>query len=105
MKIAEKCGFEFEFGKTKLPAFTTPDGSDNKDYFVRMCRDGMKRHYGENPDKSVTERLEYEINMIDKMGYINYYLIVHDFIRYAKSVGIPVGPGRGSELEALRLTA
>ena len=101
VKIAEKCNFEFEFGKTKLPAFTTPDGSDNKDYFVRMCRDGMKRHYGENPDKSVTERLEYEINMIDRMGYINYYLIVHDFIRYAKSVGIPVGPGRGSGVGSL----
>ena len=101
VKIAERCNFEFEFGKTKLPAFTTPDGSDNKEYFVRMCYEGLHRHYGENPEQKVIDRLEYEINMIDQMGYVNYYLIVHDFIRYAKSVGIPVGPGRGSGVGSL----
>ncbi len=101
VKIAEMCNFDFEFGKTKLPAFTTPDGSDNKEYFVRMCREGLRKHYGENPSKAVTDRLDYEIDMIDKMGYVNYYLIVHDFIRYAKSVSIPVGPGRGSGVGSL----
>ena len=100
-KIAERCNFDFEFGKTKLPAFTTPDGSENKNYFVRMCYEGLRRHYGESPDKKILDRLEYEIDMIDTMGYINYYLIVHDFIRYAKSRGIPVGPGRGSGVGSL----
>ena len=61
-----------------------------------MCYEGMHRLYGENPDPSVTERLEYELEVIDQMGYVDYYLIVHDFINYAKSQGIPVGPGRGS---------
>lgn len=95
-KIAERCNVTFEFGKTKLPAFLAPDGRKNDEYFISMCYEGMKKHYGDNPDKEILERLEYEISVIKKMGYINYYLIVHDFIRYAKSVGIPVGPGRGS---------
>lgn len=99
--IAERCGFDFEFGKTKLPRFDTPDGSDNRDYFIKMCFDGLHRHYGETPDKAIVDRLNYEISTIDTMGYINYYLIVHDFIRYAKSVGIPVGPGRGSGVGSL----
>ncbi len=94
--IAERCNLDFEFGKTKLPRFDTPDGSDNKEYFRRMCYEGLHRHYGENPSQDIIDRLEYEISTIDSMGYINYYLIVHDFIRYAKSVNIPVGPGRGS---------
>lgn len=95
-KIAERCNLDFEFGKTKLPRFDTPDGSDNKDYFLRVCYDGLRRHYGENPKPEILDRLQYEINTIEQMGYINYFLIVYDFIRYAKSVGIPVGPGRGS---------
>ncbi len=95
-KIADMCNFDFEFGVTKLPYFEAPNGQDNKSYFVDLCRAGMKKHYGENPDKEVSERMDYEISVIDKMGYINYYLIVFDFINYAKSVGIPVGPGRGS---------
>lgn len=99
--IAERCNVEFEFGKTKLPRFDTPDGSDNKEYFVRMCYEGLYRHYGDNPPQELRDRLEYEISTIDTMGYVNYYLIVHDFIRYAKSVGIPVGPGRGSGVGSL----
>ncbi|NCC06818.1 MAG: DNA polymerase III subunit alpha [Clostridia bacterium] len=95
-KIAEMCNFDFEFGVTKLPYFEAPNGQDNKDYFVDLCRAGLKKHYGDNPDKGALERMDYEISVIDKMGYINYYLIVFDFINYAKSVGIPVGPGRGS---------
>ena len=94
--IADQCNLEFEFGHTKLPRFDTPDGSDNRDYFRRMCYEGLYRHYGEHPDPSIVERLEYEISTIDSMGYVNYYLIVYDFIRQAKSMGIPVGPGRGS---------
>ena len=96
VKIAERCHLEFEFGKTKLPHFETPDGSGNEEFFVRMCREGLLRRYGEHPDQSLKDRLDYEIETISTMGYVNYYLIVWDFIRYAKSVDIPVGPGRGS---------
>lgn len=96
VKIAERCNVEFEFGKTKLPRFDTPDGSDNVEYFRRKCYAGLYEKYGEHPDPSVAERLEYELATIQQMGYVNYYLIVYDFVRYAKEVGIPVGPGRGS---------
>lgn len=95
-RIAEQCNFDFEFGVTKLPYFEAPDGRDNKEYFVSLCEEGLQKHYGGRITKELRERLEYEISVIDRMGYINYYLIVYDFIRYAKSVGIPVGPGRGS---------
>ena len=99
--IADQCNLEFEFGHTKLPRFDTPDGSDNRDYFRRLCMEGLHRHYGEHPDPAILERLEYEISTIDTMGYVNYYLIVYDFIRQAKSMGIPVGPGRGSGVGSL----
>lgn len=99
--IADQCNLEFEFGHTKLPRFDTPDGSDNREYFRRMCYEGLHRHYGEHPDQSIIDRLEYEISTIDTMGYVNYYLIVYDFIRQAKSMGIPVGPGRGSGVGSL----
>lgn len=96
VKIAERCHVEFEFGKTKLPRFETPNGQENVAYFREKCHEGLHRHYGEHPDPAISERLEYELATIQKMGYVNYYLIVHDFVRYAKEVGIPVGPGRGS---------
>lgn len=95
-KIADRCNMTFEFGHTKLPAFNAPDGRDNVEYFETMCKEGLYRHYGENPSEELWERLNYELSIIKRMGYVNYYLIVHDFIHYAKSVGIPVGPGRGS---------
>ena len=72
-KIADRCNVEFEFGKTKLPRFDTPDGSDNREYFRRMCYAGLLKHYGENPKKEIVDRLEYEISTIDTMGYVNYY--------------------------------
>lgn len=96
VKIAERCNVEFEFGKTKLPHFDTPNGQENVAYFREKCYEGLYRHYGEHPAQSIIDRLEYELKTIEKMGYVNYYLIVHDFVRYAKEVGIPVGPGRGS---------
>nr|WP_302819222.1 DNA polymerase III subunit alpha [Ruthenibacterium lactatiformans] len=95
-RIAEMCSFDFEFGVTKLPYFVAPDGMDNKEYFVKLCRDGLLRRYGADVPEDIRARLDYEISIIDRMGYINYYLIVFDFINYAKSQGIPVGPGRGS---------
>ena len=95
-RIAEMCSFDFEFGVTKLPYFVAPDGMDHKEYFVKLCRDGLLRRYGADVPEDIRARLDYEISIIDRMGYINYYLIVFDFINYAKSQGIPVGPGRGS---------
>ena len=95
-KIADRCNMTFEFGHTKLPAFNAPDGRDNTEYFESMCREGLCRRYGENPEQELWDRLNYELDIIKRMGYVNYYLIVHDFINYAKSQGIPVGPGRGS---------
>lgn len=95
-KIAEHCNVEFEFGKLRLPHFDVPNNRDHTEYFRSECFKGLERRYGSQPDKSLVERLEYEINTIDKMGYIDYYLIVNDYVSYAKSTGIPVGPGRGS---------
>ncbi|MFV0498166.1 MAG: DNA polymerase III subunit alpha [Candidatus Fimivivens sp.] len=96
LKIAERCNVDFTFGELKLPSFTVPDGRENHEYFRASCYEGMYRHYGEKPSQEVVDRLEYELSVIEKMGYVDYYLIVHDFIAYAKSQGISVGPGRGS---------
>ena len=95
-KIADLCDFHFEFGNTKLPYFRAPGGMDNQDYFEKLCREGLERRYPGKVTPELKERLEYEIGVVKKMGYTNYYLIVYDFINYAKSKGIPVGPGRGS---------
>ncbi len=94
-KIAEMCNLEFTFHEYHLPSFPVPDGMTNEDYFRQLCYAGFRERY-ENPPAEYTERLEYEIDIISRMGYVNYYLIVWDFIRYAKEQGIPVGPGRGS---------
>ena len=93
--IADRCNVEFEFGKIKLPFFDT-NGEDHYEYFRRKCYDGLYKIYGDNPDSQVINRLEYELSVINQMGYVDYYLIVWDFINYAKTHNIPVGPGRGS---------
>ena len=95
-RIADMCDFHFEYGQTKLPYFKAPDGMENQEYFEKLCREGLERRYPGKVTDELRERLEYEINVIKTMGYTNYYLIVYDFINYAKSKGIPVGPGRGS---------
>jgi len=95
-KIADRCNVTFEFGNTKLPVYSAPTGESNCDYFYRLCFEGLKRNYGDNVDSKIIDRLNYELSVIEKMGYITYYLIVYDFIRYAKENNIPVGPGRGS---------
>lgn len=95
-KIADMCNFDFEFGKTKLPNFTVPDGYSHYEYFKMKCYDGLKKRYGDNPDSLYIDRLEYELSVIENMGYVDYFLIVADFIQYARDNGIPVGPGRGS---------
>ncbi len=94
-KIAERCNVEFVFNQYHLPSFPVPEGYTNEEYFRKLCMDGFRERY-ENPPESYLQRLEYEIGVISRMGYVNYYLIVWDFIRYAKEEGIPVGPGRGS---------
>ena len=97
VKIAEKCNFEFEFGHTILPNYDVPkEFKTHSEYFRKICNDGIIERYGINPSQEVKDRLEYELGVIEKMGYVDYFLIVWDYIHYAKSVGIPVGPGRGS---------
>ena len=93
--IADRCNLEFTFHEYHLPSFPVPEGYTNEEYFRELCMKGFRERY-ENPPESYKERLEYEIGVISRMGYVNYYLIVWDFIRYAKEQGIPVGPGRGS---------
>ena len=94
-KIADMCNLEFTFHEYHLPSFPVPEGFTNEEYFRKLCYDGFRERY-ENPPQEYVDRLEYEIGVISRMGYVNYYLIVWDFIRYAKESGIPVGPGRGS---------
>ncbi len=94
-KIADRCNVEFVFNQYHLPSFPVPEGYTNEEYFRKLCMDGFRERYPDPPE-SYKERLEYEIGVISRMGYVNYYLIVWDFIRYAKEQGIPVGPGRGS---------
>ena len=95
MKIADRCNLEFVFNEYHLPTFPVPEGYTDETYFRKLCEDGFRERYP-NPTQEYRERLEYEIGVISRMGYVNYYLIVWDFIRYAKESGIPVGPGRGS---------
>ena len=94
-KIAEQCNLDFTFHEYHLPAFPVPEGVTNEEYFRSLCMKGFAERYPQAP-QSYRERLEYEMGVISRMGYVNYYLIVWDFIRYAKENGIPVGPGRGS---------
>ena len=95
-KIAQRCHVEIEFGVTKLPKFDVPEGFTSWEYLNKLCFDGLKRRYGEDPDPALVERLNYELGVIKSMGYVDYFLIVWDFIHFAKSNGIMVGPGRGS---------
>ena len=95
VKIAERCNVEFTFHEYHLPAYPVPEGYTNEEYFRKLCYEGFQERYPDAPEE-YRERMEYEIKVISSMGYVNYYLIVWDFIHYAKSVGIPVGPGRGS---------
>ena len=95
-KIADMCNVEFEFGKYHLPHFQLPEGwTDGDAYFEKLCMDGFRWRYPTEPPEYL-EKLRYEMGMIRKMGFVDYFLIVSDFIAYAKNHGIPVGPGRGS---------
>ena len=97
VKIADKCNVEFEFGHTILPNYDVPkEFETHYDYFKKLCDDGIKQRYGENPSKEILDREAYELSIIKKMGFVDYFLIVWDYIHFAKENGIPVGPGRGS---------
>ena len=95
-EIAKRCQVEIEFGVQKVPKFDVPEGYDAFSYLKMLCETGLVRRYGENPGKELKERLDYELTTIQNMGYVDYFLIVWDFIRYARDHGIAVGPGRGS---------
>ena len=94
-KIADRCDVEIEFGVTKLPKYDVPDAMTSWEYLNKLCYEGLERRY-ENPPEELRERLKYELDTIQHMGYVDYFLIVWDFINYAKRHDIAVGPGRGS---------
>lgn len=94
--VAEACNFDFKFGEYHLPQFIAPDGKTNTAYLRELCESGLHERYGESPSSELYDRLNYELNTIESMGYVEYFLIVWDFINYAKTNGIVVGPGRGS---------
>jgi len=98
--IADACNVELEFGVTKLPMYDVPKGYGAYEYLEKLCKEGLEKRY-ENPGKELTDRLEYELKVIKDMGYVDYFLIVWDFINYAKLSNIPVGPGRGSAAGSL----
>ena len=94
-KIAERCNVEIEFGHYHLPVYQLPEGMTAQQYLKKLCMDGLNKKY-KVVTKELTERLEYELNVINDMGFNDYFLIVWDFINYSRTHGIPVGPGRGS---------
>ena len=97
LEVAEKCNVEFEFGHTILPNYDVPNEFETHyDYLKYLCDEGIQKKYGEKVTPEILNRVEYELSVIKKMGYVDYFLIVWDYINFAKSEGIPVGPGRGS---------
>jgi DNA polymerase-3 subunit alpha len=94
--VAERCNVKLEFGKYHLPHYTAPDGKTREAFLRELCQEGLKKRYGDAPGPDILSRLEHELKTISGMGFISYFLIVWDFIHYAKGKGIPVGPGRGS---------
>ncbi len=95
-KIAERCNFQFELGKIKLPQFETPNGKSADEYLEELCYQGVKKRYSEKPNKEVLDRVNYELGVIKQTGFASYFLIVQDFVNWAKGSRIVVGPGRGS---------
>ena len=101
LEIAERCDVELELGRQLIPRYTTPDGSSEQDYLRRMVQDGLRERYGDPAPAEALERAEYELDVIERMGFSGYFLIVWDFVKYAKDSGIAVGPGRGSAAGSL----
>jgi DNA polymerase III subunit alpha len=101
LEIAERCSVEIELGKMLIPRFPTPDDSPEPEYLRRLAHAGLRLRYGDPPPAEAVERLEMELGVIEKMGFSAYFLIVWDFVKYAKDQGIAVGPGRGSAAGSL----
>ncbi len=99
-KIADRCNVTIEFGELKLPHYETPEGYDSWSYLNKLCNDGLKYRYGDDGER-LRERLEYELSVIQRMGYVDYFLIVWDYVNFARTNGIIVGPGRGSAAGSL----
>jgi len=95
-KIAEKCNFEIKLGETQLPHYTVPEGFNPETFLRKLSEEGLKKRFGSNITPQQTERMEYELSVIEKTGFASYFLIVQDFVNWAKNQGIVVGPGRGS---------
>jgi DNA polymerase-3 subunit alpha len=95
-RIVEACNFEFKLGEIKMPRFETPNGKSPEEYLEELCYEGLKKRYGEKVEQKVLDRLKYELDVIKKTGFASYFLIVQDFVNWAKSQRIVVGPGRGS---------
>ena len=95
-KIMQACNFEFELGKTKLPSFEVPNHKTPDEYLEELCKQGLKRRFKDNLNKEITDRLNHEISVIEETGFASYFLIVQDFVNWAKEQRIVVGPGRGS---------
>ncbi|MFO0985514.1 MAG: DNA polymerase III subunit alpha, partial [Planctomycetota bacterium] len=109
-EIAERCSLKLSFDQYHLPQFTPPDGSDSRTYFRNLCTQGLRERYGDPPPPAAAQRLEMEMGIIEQMGFASYFLVVWDFIRFARENGVPVGPGRGSAAGsivayALRITS
>lgn len=100
-KIAERCNLDFKFGEFHLPKYKVPDGYDSNSYLSELAEKGLKKQLGSKVPENYRKRFQHELNMIEKMGFSSYFLIVWDFINYAKSKDIPVGPGRGSAAGSL----
>ena len=101
MAIAEQCNLKLDLDQYHLPVYSPPEGFTNKDYLVKLCKDGLRKRYGVEGSPELDSRLILELKTIEDMGFVSYFLIVWDFINYAKSIGVPVGPGRGSAAGSL----
>ena len=101
LEIAERCDVELELGGQLIPRYPTPDGADEGEYLRSLVAQGLRERYGDPPPADALERADYELGVIDRMGFNAYFLIVWDFVKYAKDSGIAVGPGRGSAAGSL----
>src|SRR5205823_8133927 len=98
LRIAEACNLKLDFGVSKYPAYPPPAGKTREEYLRELCNKGLRERFGERAefDKELQQRLDYELSILERTGFVSYFLIVWDFIHFAKEHGIPVGPGRGS---------
>ncbi len=101
IEIAQRCNLELDFSKTHLPQYTPPPGKTKEEFLKDLCEEGLRKRFGDNINTAIRQRLEHELKTIERMGFVSYFLIVWDFIHYAKNNGIPVGPGRGSAAGSL----